>query len=650
MNSRHALPACFLHFMAEPKYNSQIEKDEHDNTANILAKRCIMVGWNPSSLQYERLTSANGLLQIGATLEAAVTNDGTFALETGGNLAAIKTDLDTIVTNTNKIISAPATSANQATMMTSLSSIDTKLTDGTQKTKQVDASGNVAPAGDTAARAKFVQPTDGTNSPNVLKSDGTAAGQNAQMVAGAYVQYAGGSITKSSASGSIDAGADFLTQMDASGYKSLFFQFTGTFSATFQVQESADNLNWKAVQALDGSANSWAGNLGGASTYSLPITQRYIRIRCTAFVSNASLAGNITLSTLPYTPRTINAAQNGTWTNKLSDGTNTANILPATSVSNAIASQAALLTAGAYAEQASLSAGSLNADLVPSTDVSNYKAASLHINGTYSGTITIQGSDDNSNFQSVFFYDFATGSGGTTTGATNKLIMIPLGFRYLRVRMTSYTSGTATGTLELYTQPGFVNSVLANQNGTWTVGANSATGSGVPANAFYGALRDGSGNLTGFGSANSQSDAASGGGQLAVHSSLYNGSTYDKPRSNEDVTLLASSSRTTTQTSADLVNYNGKSALSVVVDVTTPGTGSITVSIDYKDTASGKYINLLTGAAITTASTNRYRVTPDLAAVANSIAQDHLPRTFRIVITANNANAMTYSVGYSLVR
>ena len=125
----------------------------------------------------------------------------------------------------------------------------------------------------------------------------------------------------------------------------------------------------------------------------------------------------------------------------------------------------------------------------------------------------------------------------------------------------------------------------------------------------------------------------------------YNGTTWDRRRVNTDITLLASAARTTTQTSADLVNYNGN-ALTVILDMTVVGTGSVTVSIDMKDTASGKYINLLSGVAITTNSVNRYRIGPNLVAVANSIAQDYLPRVFRISVTAGNANPATYSVGY----
>lgn len=117
----------------------------------------------------------------------------------------------------------------------------------------------------------------------------------------------------------------------------------------------------------------------------------------------------------------------------------------------------------------------------------------------------------------------------------------------------------------------------------------------------------------------------------------------------QDTTLLASASRTTTQTSSDIINYSGLSALIVILDMTVVGTGSVTLSIDGKDPASGKYYNILTGAAITTNSTNIYRIGRNLAAVANTTAQDYIPRTIRIVVTANNANAATYSVGYSWV-
>jgi hypothetical protein len=117
---------------------------------------------------------------------------------------------------------------------------------------------------------------------------------------------------------------------------------------------------------------------------------------------------------------------------------------------------------------------------------------------------------------------------------------------------------------------------------------------------------------------------------------------------NSDGVFLASGARTTTQTQADQTNLN-KNGIRVVVDTTAIGTGSITVAIQAKDPASGKYVTMLTGAAIVTNTTMTYLVYPGAANTANVSANDRLPRTWRILVTHNNANSATYSVGYMLL-
>ena len=112
-------------------------------------------------------------------------------------------------------------------------------------------------------------------------------------------------------------------------------------------------------------------------------------------------------------------------------------------------------------------------------------------------------------------------------------------------------------------------------------------------------------------------------------------------------TWLASASRTTTQTSADIDTSNFQNLIVTVV-TTVIGTGSITLTINAKDPASGTYRLLLAGVPITTNTTNVYKVTRNLAAVANVSALDDLPEFIQLVMTANNANAATYSVGYDL--
>lgn len=122
----------------------------------------------------------------------------------------------------------------------------------------------------------------------------------------------------------------------------------------------------------------------------------------------------------------------------------------------------------------------------------------------------------------------------------------------------------------------------------------------------------------------------------------------ERVRGNINVTAISSAARTATNNSGDLTNYNGR-GLHVVLDVTAAGTGSITITIQGKDAVSGQYYTLLAGAAVTTNSTNTYKVYPGLTAAANAVASDILPRTYRILITHNNANSITYSVGVSVV-
>lgn len=135
---------------------------------------------------------------------------------------------------------------------------------------------------------------------------------------------------------------------------------------------------------------------------------------------------------------------------------------------------------------------------------------------------------------------------------------------------------------------------------------------------------------------------------LLAAKAAYNGTTFDAWRRNLSGSLLASAARTTTQNVADQTNYNWR-GIHVILDVTDAGTGSITLKIEGKDSVSGKYYTLLEGVAVTSNSTNVYKVFPGAPATANVSANDLLPETWRVTVTANNANSITYSVGYSII-
>ncbi len=108
------------------------------------------------------------------------------------------------------------------------------------------------------------------------------------------------------------------------------------------------------------------------------------------------------------------------------------------------------------------------------------------------------------------------------------------------------------------------------------------------------------------------------------------------------LTLQASTAQTTTQTLPDQTGTQ-KGAI-VFVNVTSAGSGSITPKIEGKDPVSGTYYTVLTGTAIVANGMQVLRVYPGLPATANVSANDVLPGTFRVTVTANNANSVTYSV------
>jgi hypothetical protein len=132
----------------------------------------------------------------------------------------------------------------------------------------------------------------------------------------------------------------------------------------------------------------------------------------------------------------------------------------------------------------------------------------------------------------------------------------------------------------------------------------------------------------------------------AVIGGITQSGTWTVGLSATDATQIASAAFTTTQTGADQTNSAAR-GVRVVLDVTSAGTGSVTLAIQAKDVASGKYPALLTGTAVTTNSTNVYVVYPALTPSANAVVSDVLPHTWRVVVTANNANSTTYSVGAS---
>lgn len=84
------------------------------------------------------------------------------------------------------------------------------------------------------------------------------------------------------------------------------------------------------------------------------------------------------------------------------------------------------------------------------------------------------------------WYDETNGAatGGALGTVVNKIYSSPIVAPYFQLNVTALTSGTLSGYVILHSLPRAYHGFFATQNGTWTVGSNSATGSAFPANAF----------------------------------------------------------------------------------------------------------------------------------------------------------------------
>ena len=125
-------------------------------------------------------------------------------------------------------------------------------------------------------------------------------------------------------------------------------------------------------------------------------------------------------------------------------------------------------------------------------------------------------------------------------------------------------------------------------------------------------------------------------------------STYEDAQSNRDITLLASAARTASINSSDITNVNHRGVTVVIEATAATLTPSVVFTIQGKDAVSGVYYTLLASAAVTGISTTVLRVFPGATAAAGTVANDQLPRVWRISAVAADADSITYSIGASM--
>lgn len=125
------------------------------------------------------------------------------------------------------------------------------------------------------------------------------------------------------------------------------------------------------------------------------------------------------------------------------------------------------------------------------------------------------------------------------------------------------------------------------------------------------------------------------------------------PRTTRDLgailTFAAAGAGTTN--SNDQVNPSSR-GVAIILDITAKsGTIDVVVTIQKKDSASGKYIDVLSSVSVTATGTTVYLVHPDLTAAANSIAKDILFEQWRVKVVsgAGSTPSFTATVGAVLL-
>lgn len=102
---------------------------------------------------------------------------------------------------------------------------------------------------------------------------------------------------------------------------------------------------------------------------------------------------------------------------------------------------------------------------------------------------------------------------------------------------------------------------------------------------------------------------------------------------NTDIAALSltAAGSATNATTPDFTNLSGRGVV-LVVDITAISgtTPTLTVTIEGKDSTSGKYYTLLTSAALSTVSTTALTVYPGVTVAANTAASAPLPKTWRV--------------------
>lgn len=104
------------------------------------------------------------------------------------------------------------------------------------------------------------------------------------------------------------------------------------------------------------------------------------------------------------------------------------------------------LTEGNATDFSTGSANALNGDVITSIDVNDYQASYIQVTGTFVASSRVQGSNDGTNFNDIAVLNASSVIAPSILDITAPgIFYCPTPFRFFRLRVTAYTSGTVSG-------------------------------------------------------------------------------------------------------------------------------------------------------------------------------------------------------------
>jgi len=118
----------------------------------------------------------------------------------------------------------------------------------------------------------------------------------------------------------------------------------------------------------------------------------------------------------------------------------------------------------------------------------------------------------------------------------------------------------------------------------------------------------------------------------------------------DEKVLLASAARTADTNTDDQDNIGGHRGVVVFIDCTAiTDSPSVVFTIQGREPSGDEYYDILASAAVVGAGNTVLKVYPGLTAAANTVANDVLPRRWRVNCNHADADSITYSVGAILL-